>query len=188
MRIITTALLSAGLMLGTASLAHAQLGFLKDAAKKAATDAAKDKILGEPETPEPQAIQTPLGEVPTGALGNSGVGSITSPNLSTGETLKAGKVLLGGGSTTDVATTIAKDRAKAQGKELLNQQISGAAGSFGSGKKYEATPAETAPIPAPVEAAPLVTPAPAPAAPVNCPEGTKAQADGTCMVTGDWDG
>ena len=39
---------------------------------------------------------------------------------------------------------------------------------------------------APVTDAPVTMPAQT--APVACPEGTTAQNDGTCMVTGDWDG
>ena len=44
-----------------------------------------------------------------------------------------------------------------------------------------------------MEKQPTMETAPAPAAPsttvaVACPEGTEAQADGTCMVTGNWQG
>ena len=63
MRILTSVLLGAGLMLGTASVAHAQLGSLKDLATKAATDAATDRAK--------DVIQ------------NSEPGSITSSDLST---------------------------------------------------------------------------------------------------------
>ena len=198
MRIFTTALLSAGLMLGTASLAQAQLGDLKDAATKAATDAVKDKMLGETAAPQPKGISTPLGDVSTDALGDTGLGSITSTDLSTDETITAGKVLLGGGSTTDVAKKIGTDRAKARGEELLNEQVNSAAQSFGSGKSYEAAPAETHGSGTSYETAPVQSqgsgtsyqsaPVQAPAAAINCPSGTKAQADGTCMVTGNWGG
>ena len=196
MRIFTTALLSAGLMLGTASMAQAQLGALKDAATKAATDAAKDKMLGEVATPQPEGIQTPLGEIPTDAVGDSGLGAITSTELSTDETITAGKVILGGGSATDAAMKIGKDRAKARGEELLNEQIDSAAQSFGSGKSYEAAPAETHGSGTSYETAPVQShgsgttyqSAPAQAPAINCPAGTKAQGDGTCMVTGDWNG
>ena len=36
--------------------------------------------------------------------------------------------------------------------------------------------------------APVMDTAPATSVKVACPEGTTAQPDGTCMVTGDWDG
>ena len=194
MRILTTALLSAGLMMGTASIAHAQLGALKDAASKAATDAAKDKASGLLGTsaPAPSPLESAtsgllgnnastsgLGNVASGVAGNSTLGSITSSDLSGDETLTAGKILLGGGSTTDVATTIAKDRAKAQGKDLLNQQIGSVAGSLGSGTQYEEAPAATQGSGTSYQA---------PAAAVNCPSGTTAQADGSCMITGNWGG
>ena len=158
MRILTSALLGAGLMLGTASVAHAQLGSLKDLATKAATDAATDRAK--------DVIQ------------NSEPGSITSSDLSTSESLTVGKTLLGGGSVTDAAVAVGRSRVETRVNDQVEKVKSDPA-SFGSGLLGNNAPAEQAPV----QNAPTVT-APTPA--ISCPAGTTAQPNGTCMITGSW--
>ena len=127
MRIITTAVLASGLVLGTAGLAHAQLGGLLGG------DKATGSVLGQAGgVVTGQSSSGVLGQAP-GVLGNgigSGIGSsapgsLTSSTLSGSETITAGKVILGGGSTTDAAVAVGRSR--------VNSQISGiTGGSTGS--------------------------------------------------------
>ena len=162
MRILTSAILGAGLMLGSASVAHAQLGNLKDLATEKATDIAKDKAAD--------------------VITNSAPGSITSPDLSTGETITAGKVLLGGGSTTDAAIAVGRSRVESRVNDQVEKAKSDPA-SFGSSILGNNTPDPVQE--APVQSTPTVT---APAPVISCPAGTTAQPNGTCMVTGNWGG
>ena len=75
------------------------------------------------------------------------------------------------------ATTYAKDKANEASSSTVYSD-----GAKGSATTYSGqTPTGTTTLPsqsAPVQAVP----------PLNCPAGTKAQADGTCMVTGNWGG
>ena len=161
MRILTSTIIGAGLMFGTATLAQAQLGGLKDIATKAATDRAKDVAT------------------------SSAPGSITSTDLSTSETITAGKVILGGGSTTDAAIAVGRSRIESRVNDQVEKATSDPA-SFGSsllGNRAE-TPAAAPAQPAPVQSGTIVTTPAAPA--VSCPAGTTAQPNGTCMVTGNW--
>ena len=169
MRILTTAILASGLMLGSANLATAQLGGLKDLATDAATDAAKDKASGVLGGSSSGLLgNSSIGDAASGVLGNSEPGSITSSQLSGQESLTAGKVLLGGGSTTDAAIAVGRSRLESRGKEFISGQVENPGSLLGG----------EAPAPAPSYSAPAIA----------CPAGTQAQADGTCMVTGDWGG
>ena len=130
MRILTTAILATGLMFGTAGLADAQLGGLLSGGDKATgsilnqvTGQSSSGVLGQATS---QIGGSVLGQASgaSGLLGNSAPGSLTSSTLSGSETITAGKVLLGGGSTTDVAVAVGRSR--------VNSQISGITGGSSS--------------------------------------------------------
>ena len=177
MRLLTSALLASTLVLGTAGIASAQLGGLTDKAKDVAVDKAKDSAVD--------------------AAKSYGSGSIGSTTLSDKEKLKAGKVIIKGGSTKDAAMTIGKDRVEDAAKETVKSYGSGTkdamkdkASSYGSGTKdaakesYGSGTSSTTTAPAPTSA-PISTPS---APVIACPAGTTAQPNGTCMVTGNWSG
>jgi len=97
------------------------------------------------------------------------------------DSIIAGKVMMEGGSKEDAMMAVAKDKTKdvvmdkadsMMKKEMMQSGTVKSAPamqkSYGSG-----TPAAT-------------TTASVPAASINCPSGTTAQANGTCMVTGDY--
>ena len=227
MRIFTSALLASALVLGTASMASAQLGKLKDlatdAAKDAATDRAKDAVANQAGS---SLGGSSLGGLTGGSsLGKSALGGLTggsalggvagsaAGSLSTQEQITGAKVLLNGGSKTDAAIAIAKDRAEGLVKDQMSKGqthtiIQKGTAAYGSGTKAKesygsGTPAPAqsygsgtpAPAqsygsgtPAPAESYGSGTSAPATTTTLNCPSGTKAQPDGTCMITGNWGG
>ena len=179
-------------------MASAQLGKLKDlatdAAKDAATDRAKDAVANQAGS---SLGGSSLGGLTGGSsLGKSALGGITggsslgglggvagsaAGSLSTQDQITGAKVLLGGGSKTDAAIAIGKNRAKdlvtdQVGKGQTHTIIQKGSGSYGSG------------TPAPTQSYGNGTSVPAPTTTVNCPSGTKAQPDGTCMITGNWGG
>ena len=130
MRILITTILATGLIFGTAGLAHAQLGGLLSGEDKATgsilnqvTGQSSSGVLGQATS---QIGGSVLGQASgaSGLLGNSAPGSLTSSTLSGSETITAGKVLLGGGSTTDVAVAVGRSR--------VNSQISGITGGSSS--------------------------------------------------------
>lgn len=103
----------------------------------------------------------------TAVGGAAGIASGVMNNTTTDEKIKAGKIMLKGGSKEDAAMAIAKDRAKDS--------------MMGKAKSLMSAPvAAPAPLSAP---APVVT-----TTVVNCPAGTTAQDNGTCMITGDYQG
>ena len=235
MRIITTAILATGLIFGTAGLAHAQLGgLLKKQAQGSVVDQAKNAATS-------QASGVVTGQA-SGLLGNSvsssAPGSLTSTTLSGSESLEAGKVILGGGSTTDAAVAVGRSRVNSQiggitggntgqsrlsgitsqgasgglpgissGTSGLGGLVGGGASSglggivgggsssglgglvgggassglggiVGGGSGFLGKPVDF-----PVESGgTTATAVPA----ISCPTGTTAQADGTCMITGNY--
>ena len=208
MRIFTSALLASALVLGTASMASAQLGKLKDlatdAAKDAATDRAKDAVANQAGS---SLGGSSLGGLTGGSsLGKSALGGITggsslgglggvagsaAGSLSTQDQITGAKVLLGGGSKTDAAIAIGKNRAKdlvtdQVGKGQTHTIIQKGTAAYGSGTKAKESYGSG--TPAPAESYGSGTSAPATTPTVNCPSGTKAQPDGTCMITGNWGG
>ena len=179
MRIFTSALLASALVLGTASMASAQLGKLKDlatdAAKDAATDRAKDAVANQAGS---SLGGSSLGGITGGSSlgGLGGVAGSAAGSLSTQDQITGAKVLLGGGSKTDAAIAIGKNRAKdlvtdQVGKGQTHTIIQKGSGSYGSG------------TPAPTQSYGNGTSVPAPTTTVNCPSGTKAQPDGCLLYT-----
>ena len=207
MRLLTTAFLASTLALGTAGIASAQLGNLKDLATDAAKDAAMDKA-------KDQAGSALGGSALGGLTGGSALGGLTggsalggvagraAGSLSTQEQITGAKVLLNGGSKTDAAIAIAKDRAEGLVKDQMSKGqthtiIQKGTAAYGSGTKAKesygsgtAAPAQSygSGTAAPAESYGSGTSAPATTPTVNCPSGTKAQPDGTCMITGNWGG
>ena len=189
-------LIIAGLMLGTASMAHAQdiVGTAKDVVTDKATDVVKDKGAD---------------------LAKSAVGT-----LSTEDKVDIGKkVLLEGKSTEEatieVVTDKAKDRVNGIAGDAIGDKVGAPGTSFGSStkefmQKKDDTIVDTAVDKAKGSATDYssgtkdtttttgsstsygssgtttstTTTTAAPA--VSCPAGTTAQADGTCMITGSY--
>lgn len=211
MRLLTTAFLASTLALGTAGIASAQLGNLKDLATDAAKDAAMDKAK---DLAADQAGSALGGSALGGLTGGSALGGLTggsalggvvgsaAGSLSTQEQITGAKVLLNGGSKTDAAIAIGKDRAEGLVKDQMSKGqthtiIQKGTAAYGSGTKAKesygsGTPAPAqsygSGTPAPAESYGSGTSAPATTTTLNCPSGTKAQPDGTCMITGNWGG
>lgn len=140
---------------------------MKDAAKGVAMDAGKAEMKS----------ATGMDGMTTGAV-IGGAGALNS-SMTTDEKIKAGKVMMKGGSAEDAAMAVAKDRAKDKMMDTARDMV--------SGQTAPMAPAPAAnPVAAPT-AASVAAPAPM-AAPVNCPAGTTGQPDGTCMITGDYNG
>ena len=234
MRLLTTAFLASTLALGTAGIASAQLGNLKDLATDAAKDAAMDKAKDLAADQAGSALGgSALGGSALGGLtggsalggltggsalggltGGSALGGLTggsalggvagsaAGSLSTQEQITGAKVLLNGGSKTDAAIAIGKDRAEGLVKDQMSKGqthtiIQKGTAAYGSGTKAKesygsGTPAPAqsygSGTPAPAESYGSGTSAPATTTTLNCPSGTKAQPDGTCMITGNWGG
>lgn len=129
--------------------------------------------------------------------GGTGVDGMSNTTLSGDEAMTAGKVIMGGGSTEDAAKAVAKKRAKDQmmdkAEGMITQTVGGGTVVAGDTVIDSSTVVATDPdgvIP-PVKATVTTTMTPAASAPamaVNCPYGTTAQPDGTCMITGDYKG
>lgn len=198
MKLLKSTLMASALILGTASMSLAQDAMVdkaKDMAVDKATDMAKDKAMdmvgekaGKMVDPAMKAgehmmkgdsAKDAVIKAGTSEAKSYGSGAVTgeaAKSMDAKDAMTAGKVMMQGGSKEDAAMAVAKDKAKdammdkADGmmkKEMMPQgTIKTSAPSYGSG-----TPAA----------------APAPAAPViNCPTGTTAQANGTCMITGNY--
>ena len=216
MRLLTTAFLASTLALGTAGIASAQLGNLKDLATDAAKDAAMDKAKDQAGSALGGSALGGLtgGSALGGLTGGSALGGLTggsalggvagsaAGSLSTQEQITGAKVLLNGGSKTDAAIAIGKDRAEGLVKDQMSKGqshtiIQKGTAAYGSGTKAKesygsgtAAPAQSygSGTPAPAESYGSGTSAPATTTTLNCPSGTKAQPDGTCMITGNWGG
>ena len=216
MRLLTTAFLASTLALGTAGIASAQLGNLKDLATDAAKDAAMDKAKDQAGSALGGSALGGLtgGSALGGLTGGSALGGLTggsalggvagsaAGSLSTQEQITGAKVLLNGGSKTDAAIAIAKDRAEGLVKDQMSKGqshtiIQKGTAAYGSGTKAKesygsGTPAPAqsygSGTPAPAQSYGSGTSAPATTTTLNCPSGTKAQPDGTCMITGNWGG
>ena len=217
MRLLTTAFLASTLALGTAGIASAQLGNLKDLATDAAMDKAKDQAgsaLGGSALGGSALGGLTGGSALGGLTGGSALGGLTggsalggvagsaAGSLSTQEQITGAKVLLNGGSKTDAAIAIGKDRAEGLVKDQMSKGqshtiIQKGTAAYGSGTKAKesygsGTPAPAqsygSGTPAPAESYGSGTSAPATTTTLNCPSGTKAQPDGTCMITGNWGG
>lgn len=205
MRLFTSTLIASALVLGTASMASAQLGNLKDLATDAAKDAATDRAKGAIANQAGSSLGgSALGGITGGSSlgGLGGVAGSAAGSLSTQDKITGAKVLLNGGSQTDAAIAIGKDRARG----LVTDQVSkgqthtiiqkGTA-AYGSGTKAKESYGSGTPAPAQSYGSGTLAPtqsygsgasAPAATTTVNCPSGTKAQPDGTCMITGNWGG
>jgi len=117
--------------------------------------------------------------------------SMSIDKMSTGDAMTAGKVLAKGGSKEEAAMAVAKERAKDAAMKKAKSAVSGvtsgssygsgkSAKSYGSGSKSGAEHSDSATTTHSVPTTTTVT------TPVNCPTGTTAQADGTCMITGNY--
>ena len=197
MSILKTTLVTTALVFGSTAPVFAQSGLLdkaKDVVADKGVDMAKEKAAGmlggdaakliDP-APKASAQDSVLGAVTSsggnsvtkgiGGLGGLGsvpsLGGVTDTSLSSGESITAGKVLLKGGSKEDAAMAVLKDRVKGKVKDL------------GSSTVYGAT--ETT-VPTTTTAQVVAAPSSPAAVAVNCPSGTTAQPNGTCLITGDF--
>lgn len=207
MTLLKSTLMASAFILGTASMAAAQDSMkdkATDMAVDKATDMAKDKVTdmagdkaGQMVDPAAKvgknmmkgdslkdasmkAAQSEGKSMVKGTAKSYGSGAVAgeaAKSMDAKDAMTAGKVMMKGGSKEDAAMAVAKDKAKdammdkADGmmkKEMMQSGTVKSAPTYGSGT---AAPAATAP-------ATTVT--------VNCPSGTTAQPNGTCMVTGDY--
>ena len=129
------------------------------------------------------------------SYGSGGVAGEAAKSMDAKDTVTAGKVLIKGGSKEEAALAVAKDNAKDAMMDKADGLLKDKATSYGSGTKDamkdKAEPygsgTGTIKSSAPAYGSGTTAPASAPAATtINCPSGTTAQADGTCMVTGNY--
>jgi len=195
MKLLKSTLMASALILGTASVSFAQDAMVdkaKDMAVDKATDMAKDKAkdmagettgkmvdpamkagkhMMEGDSMKDAAMKAGKSEVKS--YGSGAVAGEAAKSMDAKDAMTAGKVMMNGGSKEDAAMAVAKDKAKdammdkadsvMKEKMMDGGTIKTSAPSYGSG-----TPAA----------------APAPAVPtINCPSGTTAHPNGTCMVT-----
>ena len=197
MKLLKSTFMASALILGTASMAIAQdtsygsgtqaKDMAVDKAKEMATDKAKDMAGDKAGMVDPamKAGEHMMnGDSAKDAAMKAGSSELKSYGSGTNgkDAMTAGKVMIQGGSTQDAAMAVAKDNAKdammgkAEGmvKDQMMHQgtIKTSAPSYGSG------------TPAPTQSYGSGTVAPATT--INCPYGTTAQANGTCMITGDY--
>ena len=144
----------------------------KDAAMDAAMDSGKSSASDSLGLNVPSIGGTSLGGAALG--GTTGLATSAVKNTTTDEKIKAGKILLKGGSKEDAAMAIAKDRAKDSLMDKAKGLVSTQAGSMTDKSKTSLPMADTAPV--------------ATTTVVNCPAGTTAQSNGTCMITGNYQG
>jgi len=208
MKLLKTTLIASALILGTGSMALAQTSYgsgtkAKDAVVDKATDIAKDKakdVVGDKAgaivDPAVKAGENMIkgdsvkdavikaGTSEAKSYGSGGVAGEAAKSMDAKDTVTAGKVLIKGGSKEEAALAVAKDN-------LLKDKAT----SYGSGTKdamkdkAESYGSGTGTIKssAPAYGSGTTAPASAPAATtINCPSGTTAQANGTCMVTGNY--
>jgi len=200
MKLLKSTLMASALILGTASMVVAQDSMTdkaKNMAVDQATDMAKDKakdMVGDKAAKmvDPAAkvgknmmkgdnmkdAAMKAGQSEAKSYGSGAVAGEAAKSMDAKDAMTAGKVMMKGGSKEDAAMAVAKDKAKdammdkADGmmkKEMMHSGTVKSAPSYGSGT-----------------AAPAAAPAAPAAATLNCPSGTTAQANGTCMVTGDY--
>lgn len=196
MKLLKTTLIASALILGTGSMALAQTSYgsgtkAKDAVVDKATDIAKDKakdVVGDKAgaivDPAVKAGENMIkgdsvkdavikaGTSEAKSYGSGGVAGEAAKSMDAKDTVTASKVLIKGGSKEEAALAVAKDNAKDAMKDKAE--------SYGSGTG-------TIKSSAPAYGSGTTAPASAPAATtINCPSGTTAQANGTCMVTGNY--
>lgn len=204
MKLLKTTLIASALILGTGSMALAQTSYgsgtkAKDAVVDKATDIAKDKakdVVGDKAgafvDPAVKAGENMIkgdsvkdavikaGTSEAKSYGSGGVAGEAAKSLDAKDTVTAGKVLIKGGSKEEAALAVAKDNAKDAMMDKADGLLKDKAESYGSGTG-------TIKSSAPAYGSGTTAPASAPAATtINCPSGTTAQADGTCMVTGNY--
>lgn len=136
-------------------------GSVEDAAMAVATDNAKDTMMN-----KAQGVLKSDGVMTDNVMGEK---MLTEKGKMDGDDMMtAGKVMIKGGSAEEAAMAVAKDNAKdavmGQAKGMMKDKM-----------MHQGTVKTTTPM--------VSTPA---AADINCPSGTTAQANGTCMVTGDY--
>lgn len=199
MKLLKSTFMASALILGTASFAVAQSSYgsgtkAKEVAVDKATDMAKDKAkdmvgdkAGAMVDPAMKAGEHMMkgdsakdammkaGQSEVKSYGSGAVTGEAAKSMDAKDAMTAGKVMMNGGSKEEAAMAVAKDNAKdammdkadsMMKKEMMQGGTIKSAPSYGSG---------------------TAAPAPAPAIPVlNCPAGTTAQANGTCMVTGNY--
>jgi len=204
MKLLKSTLVASALILGTASMSYAQDAMVdkaKDVAVDKATDMAKDKAkdmagdkAGAMVDPAMKAGEHMMmkgdsakdavmkaGQSEVKSYGSGAVAGEAAKSMDANDAVTAGKVMMQGGSKEDAAMAVAKDKAK--------DAMTDKAKSYGSGMKdkmMQGGTIKTAPS-SYGSGTPAAAPAPAaPAVTINCPAGTTAQANGTCMITGNY--
>ena len=208
MKLLKSTFMASALILGTASMAIAQdksygsgtqaKDMAVDKAKDMATDKAKDMAGDKAGMVDPamkvgehmmkgdsvkdaamKAGQSEAKSMMKDKAKSYGSGAVAgeAASMDGKDAMTAGKVMMQGGSTQDAAMAVAKDNAK-------DAMMGKAEGMVKDQMMHQGTIKTSAPSYG--SATTAVTSAPAAATTVNCPYGTTAQANGTCMITGDY--
>jgi len=193
MTFLKSTLMASALILGTATATLAQESMAdkaKDMAVDKATDMAKDKAkdmagetAGKMVDPAMKAGKHMMkGDSAKDAVMKAGQSEMKSmakdtvmgegASMDGKDAMTAGKVMMQGGSKEDAAMAVAKDKAK--------DAVMGKAEGMMKDKMMHSGTIKSAPA----VTAPTTMTAPVPT--INCPAGTTAQANGTCMITGDY--
>lgn len=187
---------------------------VKDAAVDKATDMAKDKakdMVGEKAgamvDPAMKAGEHMMkgdsvkdaamkaGQSEAKSYGSGAVTGEAAKSMDAKDAMTAGKVMMKGGSKEEAAMAVAKDNAKDAMMDKADSMMKEKASSYGSGAKAEDVmmkeknssygsggTVKSAPSHGSGTTTTTTTAAPS----VNCPFGTTAQANGTCMITGNY--
>lgn len=215
MKTFKTILMTAAMMAVPAA-AFAQVGALKDVAKDKAVDAVMDNMTaddamtagktlitgGSKEDAAMAVVKGRVDDKVDGMTGGVGVDDLSKDGLmDAGKEIAMDKakgsattftdgVSVGGVSAGDVASGVGAvssggvvGAAKGSATSYAKDKAPSSAKTYGSAviSKSGATPSSATTYPAPAATTTALPP-------VNCPSGTTAQADGTCMVTGNWGG
>lgn len=182
MKLLKSTLVASALILGTASISFAQSSYgsgtkVKDAAVDKATDMAKDKakdMVGE----KAGAMVDPAMKAGEHMMkGDSVKDAAMKAGESEAKSMMKDKAESYGSGTKDAMKDKAKDASYGSGAKAEDVMMKEKSSSYGSGGTVKSAPnygsgTTTA----------TTTAAPA----INCPFGTTAQPDGTCMITGNY--
>lgn len=149
-------------------------GSKEDAAMAVVKGKAENAVQGKADGLTGGLLETDKSDATSLLNGQSlgGGAALATQSMSTEDKLTAGKVLLKGGSKEDAAMAVVKGKTENAVKDKADSMMKEQLIQGGTIKS-------AAPLSAPAVSAPSV-----PA--INCPYGTTAQANGTCMVTGDY--
>jgi len=209
MTLLKTALMASALILSPAAFAQDAMtdkakDVAVDVAKDKAKDMAADKMGDKGSMVSDKAIDVGADMVKGKSMKDAAMGtaanmgktktkdaimgespSVSTGGMTTGDAMTAGKVMVKGGSAEDAAKAVAKERAKDavtdNAKKMMHKGMGQHQGTVKSVPMMNGGSEGTNTMMSTTTSAP-----PAAMAPINCPYGTTAQPNGTCMITGDY--